>query len=159
MTHHEKADGTSNSIVIIGSVLATFVLLGTGVALLLFLVYWPRKKGMTFSFYRHHSIKVQRPLDSLKTQIPLICYWDNLKYFRNYWELRKRRLNVGNDYVPSENLTGLHLPLCNEAVVSLVSEKCSSEKSSEIYFFELVKKIEKLFSWQKLFSIDEEHNL
>ena len=48
--HLEKADETSNLIVIIGSVLATFVLLGTGVALLLFLVYRPRKKGMTFPF-------------------------------------------------------------------------------------------------------------
>ena len=62
-THLEKADETSylQLIVIIGSVLAALLLLGTGVAILLFLFYRPRKKGMTFPFYRHHSIKVHRP--------------------------------------------------------------------------------------------------
>jgi len=51
--HLEKADETSNLIVIIGSVLATFVLLGTGVALLLFLVYRPRKKGSRIKIERY----------------------------------------------------------------------------------------------------------
>lgn len=70
-THLEKADETSYLIVIIGSVLAALVLLGTGVAIFLFLVYRPRKKGMTFPLYRHRTIKVHWPGDSLKTQIPL----------------------------------------------------------------------------------------
>ena len=60
-THLEKNDETSYLIVIIGSVLAALVLLGTGVAILLFLVYRSRKKGMTFPLYCHHSIKVHRP--------------------------------------------------------------------------------------------------
>ncbi|XP_067019925.1 uncharacterized protein [Acropora muricata] len=53
ITHLEKADETSNLIVIIGSVLATFVLLGTGVALLLFLVYRSRKKGSRIKIERY----------------------------------------------------------------------------------------------------------
>ena len=60
-THLEKTDEASYLIVIIGSVLAALVLLGTGVAILLFLVYRSRKKGMTFPLYRHHSIKVHMP--------------------------------------------------------------------------------------------------
>jgi len=48
-THLEKNDETSYLIVIIGSVLAALVLLGTGVAILLFLVYRSRKKRYDFS--------------------------------------------------------------------------------------------------------------
>ena len=69
-TYLEKADDSSFLIVIVVSVLAAFVILGTGVALLL-LVYRPRKKGMTFPLYRHHGIKVHRPRDSLKKQTSL----------------------------------------------------------------------------------------
>ena len=54
-THLEKADDRSYLIVIVVSVLAAFVILGTGVALL-FLIYRPRKKGMAFRLYSHHSI-------------------------------------------------------------------------------------------------------
>ena len=60
-THLEKADESSNLIPIIVSALAAFVILGTCVALLLFLVYLPRKKGMTFPPYSHHSINFHRP--------------------------------------------------------------------------------------------------
>ena len=59
-THLEKADESSYLISIILSVLAAFAILGTGVALLFLLVYRPRKKGMTFPSYRHHSINVHR---------------------------------------------------------------------------------------------------
>jgi len=57
-THLEKNDETSYLIVIIGSVLAALVLLGTGVAILLFLVYRSRKKGS--------KLKIQRQSNSIR---------------------------------------------------------------------------------------------
>ncbi|XP_044179346.1 uncharacterized protein LOC114955584 isoform X2 [Acropora millepora] len=59
-THLEKADETSyfQLIVIIGSILAALVLLGTSVAILLFLFYRPRKKGS--------KLKIQRQSNSIR---------------------------------------------------------------------------------------------
>ena len=57
--HLEKADESSNLIAIVISVLAASVILGTCVALVLVLVYRPRKKGMTFPSY--HISNVYRP--------------------------------------------------------------------------------------------------
>ncbi|XP_074629492.1 uncharacterized protein LOC141887090 isoform X2 [Acropora palmata] len=68
LTHLEKANESSYLIVIIASVLAAFVILGTGVALLLFLVYRPRKKGSKLKIQRcmrqGNSIKL-KALDSM----------------------------------------------------------------------------------------------
>ncbi|XP_015760621.1 PREDICTED: uncharacterized protein LOC107339811 isoform X2 [Acropora digitifera] len=60
-THLEKADDSSYLIAIVVSVLAAFVILGTGVALLLFLLYRPREKGSKLNIQRY-----QRQSNSIK---------------------------------------------------------------------------------------------
>ncbi|XP_015760629.1 PREDICTED: uncharacterized protein LOC107339813 isoform X5 [Acropora digitifera] len=80
-THLEKADETSYLIVIIGSVLAASVLLGTGVAILLFLIYRPRKKGSKLKIQRYqrqsNSIRL-KGLDNTSQAEQEMDDWESL---------------------------------------------------------------------------------
>ncbi|XP_044183675.1 uncharacterized protein LOC122947214 [Acropora millepora] len=79
-THLEKADETSYLIVIVGSVLAALVLLGTGVAILLFLVYRPRKKGSKLKIQQYQRQSNSIGLKGLNNMPPAEQEMDDCEF-------------------------------------------------------------------------------